>query len=416
MKILILGAGVIGVTNAYFLKKSGHDVTVIDRQPESGHECSYANGGQLSYCHAEPWATPKAMRKAIKWIGQKDAPLYFRWRVDPAMWKWGLQFLLNCRKSKVRDTTEAMLRLMLYSRKIMHELQDELNLEFDYLQNGILHVFYDEHLLDCEIRQSDFQVNLGASYKRLTPEQCLEKEPALKHRADDLVGGVYYPMDESGDIFAFTRGLEEKCQEMGVEFLFDTEISELNRSGDRIISVETSNGSMSADMYVMALGAYSPVYMKQIGIKLPIYPMKGYSISVPIENHEAAPQISITDQNEKIVYTTLGGVLRVAGTAEFAGYDHSVTQYRTELLKEAVKRNFPDCGDVEKATEWACLRPSTPDCPPILGRTQYDNLILNTGHGTLGWSQGAGSARIVADIIDGKYPKISLAGLTLDRF
>ena len=415
MKILILGSGVIGVTTAWFLAKNGHDVTVIDRQGESARECSFANGGQLSYCHAEPWSTPKAMKKAIRWMGKKDAPLLFRWRLDYNMWKWAFQFLGNCTKEHVGENTEVMLRLMLYSREMMHELQSELNLDFNYLQKGMLHIFDDEYSLNCSIRQSEHQKELGAPYERLTADECVAKEPALKHRKDKLFGGIYYPWDESGDVFKFTKELTAKCKDLGVKFMFGTEIRSLKKEGDKITAIETSEGDIEADKYVMSMGAYSSVYLRKVGISVPIYPMKGYSISVPVEESTEGevPMVSITDQKDKIVYSHLGNVLRAAGTAEFAGYNHDILPYRTNMLKEAVKRNFPNSGDVNIASEWACLRPSTPNSIPILGKTPYDNLVMNTGHGTLGWTQAAASAKIVSDIIEDNKPAIDLAGLTL---
>lgn len=419
MKILILGSGVIGVTTAYFLSKRGHDVTVIDREPESARECSFANGGQLSYTHAEPWANPKSLKKAIQWIGKKDAPLMFRFRADYHMWRWACKFLWNCRKKATLKNTETMLRLGLYSREIMHRLQDELHLDYHYTQCGILHFFTDQYALDCATRQAEFQKDRGAPYELLTKEQCLEKEPALKARAHELVGGIYDCLDESGDVFMFTKALAERDKKKtgeSVTFQYDTTITGLRVEGNRIAAVQTDKGDMEADVIVMSLGAYSPVFLRKIGIDVPIYPMKGYSISVPMEGYDGAPNVSITDQKDKIVYSRLGNVFRVAGTAEFAGYDHSVNPYRIQLLKEAVRKNFPDAGDIDNATEWACLRPSTPDGPPILGRCRYENLILNTGHGTLGWTQSAGSARIVADIIEGKTPEIAMDGLTVDRF
>ena len=418
MKILILGSGIIGVTTAYFLSKRGHDVTVIDREPECAMECSFANGGQLSYCHAEPWASPSALVKAAKWLGKKDAPLLFSFRADLQQWLWTFKFLRNCTSGRVKRNSENMLRLGLYSRKVMHEIQQDIDFDFHYCQKGILHTFNKKSDLDHEIKQSEFQKTFGAPFEVLTPEQCIEKEPALSNIKENLVGGVFYELDESADIHEFTEKLAEKDKTIGsgVKFLYDTNVEELKTDGKKITGVKTDKGEFEADIYVMALGAYSPVFLRPIGINVPIYPMKGYSISINTKGYDGAPELSLTDQAHKLVFSRLGDILRVAGTAEFAGYNHDVNPVRIEMMKQVVRDKFPNCGDIENAAEWACLRPSTPEGCPTLGKIKYDNLVLNTGHGTLGWTQGAGSAKIVADIIEGKEPEIDMKGLNAKRY
>ncbi len=415
MKIIILGAGITGVTTAYFLGKRGHDVTVIDRGDEPASECSYANGGQISYSHAEPWANMKNVKKAIKWIGKKDAPLLFHFRADPYMWLWIMRFLRNCTNSRICKNTQTMIQLGLYSRDIMHEIQRELSLSFDYSRKGILNLFGNEKDFQSFIRQSEFQKGLGIPYEILTPAQCLDKESTINNITSELAGGIYYPLDENGNINQFVKQLADSCGD-NVEFKYNIDILKLNKHGNAISSVTTSEGEMEADCYVMCMGCYSPLLLRKIGINIPIYPMKGYSISVKITDTIKAPEMSITHHDKKIVYSRLGDILRVAGTAEFAGYDDSITKHRIDTLKDSVKKYFPDCGDIDGADEWACLRPSTADGPPIIGECGLHNLVLNTGHGTLGWTQSAGSAKLTADIIEGKKPDIDIKNLSYKRY
>lgn len=416
MKVLILGAGVIGVTTASFLTKRGYEVTVIDREPASAMECSFANGGQLSYNHAEPWASPTALRKAVKWIGQKDAPLVFPLRLDPVMWAWIFRFLSNCTNNRVRRNTETLLRLGLYSRTCMHRLQDKLHLDFNYQKTGKFFVFETQKDFEAALKQSEFQHRLGANFIKLSPEECLEREPAFSSVINNLVGGIYDPEDETGDVHSFTETLADYLISQGTHFLFDTTLESINVEGNKIHSVTTNAGELEADIYVMALGCYSPTFLRQIGIKVPIYPMKGYSISATVTDESKAPTNSVTHASQKIVYSRLGNVLRAAGTAEFAGYNDIIRPERIAMLKHDMEYLFPECSDTAHASEWACLRPSTPDGPPILGASPYKNLFLNTGHGTLGWTQAAGSAAIVANIIEEKQPEIDISGMTLERW
>ena len=416
MKVLVLGAGVVGVTTAYFLAKNGHEVTVVDRGEEPASECSYANGGQLSYTHAEPWANPAVLKKAIGWLGRKNAPLLFNLRADADQWKWIFKFLMNCGHRTVDRNIRTILRLNLYSRLVMQEIREDV--DFDYRNSGIIHFFRKANDMENALRLSELQHSLGAPYERLTTEKVIEREPALKNIANRIVGGILYPLDESGDVHKFTIELAKKCQSMGVEFLYKKEITEIRLRGSEIYGVQCGRDLLEADKYVVALGAYSPVYTKAIGVKLPMYPLKGYSISIDNSGSEESsiPSYSLTDQEEKVVYSKLGNILRVAGTAEFAGYNDDINDYRVGLLKKLVAKTFPGCKNIKEASEWACLRPSTPDNIPILGKTKYPNLVLNTGHGSLGWTQAAASAKIVSQIIDDQRPPIDISGMTLDRF
>jgi D-amino-acid dehydrogenase len=417
MKVVILGAGVIGVTTAYVLASRGYEVTVIDRQKESASETSYANGGQLSYSHAEPWANPAVFAKVFKWMFKDDAPLVMRPRADYRMMRWGLSFLRNCSKSLADANTVTMLRLGLYSRKKMDQLVQATGIEFNFSRDGILHIFSNEQGFEQAKRQAAFQENLGCKQDILTVEQCITKEPALQGCADRLAGGIYAHLDESGDVCTFTRELTRICrEELKVNFLFETDAKSLIKDGKTIRAVQTSQGDITADRFVVSLGSYSSAFLRPLGMNFPIYPMKGYSVTIPANIH--TPKLSLTDQQTKTVYSRLGDRLRVAGTAEFAGYNDDIRAHRINVVLNAVKSLFPSAMPEDESVieNWACLRPSTPDGPPIIGKTPLDNLYMNTGHGTLGWTQAAGSAFLFADYFDGQPTEVSLDGMTVERY
>ncbi len=415
MKIAVLGAGVAGVTTAYVLASRGHDVDVIEQASEAATECSYANGGQLSYTHAEPWANPGVFPKLFKWMFQDDAPLVFRLLPDPHQIKWSLQFLLNCSAKNAHRNCETMLRLGMYSREKMHTIDETTKLDFDYRKEGILHIFTDQKALDAAIAHNRFQMSLGLGGEEveLSREECIAKEPALASSTKPFIGGMYSAVDESGDVRMFTAGLAKYCAEkLGVTFHYNTRIAWLREKKSKIKHIETSKGKMTADAYIVCLGAYSPKYVRGLGIPIPVYPMKGYSITVPA--WESAPTLSITDDEKKIVFSRLGDRIRAAGTAEFAGYNQRIREKRIRPLLTCMKEIFPEA-QTKKAEKWACLRPQTPDGPPLVGPTKYNNLYLHTGHGTLGWTQSAGTAHILADIIEDREPEISIDGLTFPR-
>lgn len=415
MRILILGAGVVGITAAYELAGRGHQVSVVDRGDKGATETSFANGGQLSYSHAEPWATPSVLKKLPGWLLRSDAPLVFRPRADLDMFIWGLKFLRNCTSSRAHAHCIALLRLGLYSKLKMPSFMSAVGAQSDYSKKGILHIFSADAEWQAAIAQVEFQAKFGGDEKVISAKECLTLEPALADSLCPLVGGIHAYLDENGDPFLFTNALIERCaSERGVTFHFNTSIESLEACEGHITHVKTSAGDMEADVYVLATGPYSPSFLKPLGIRVPIYPMKGYSITLPANDH--SPMQSITDGSVKIVYTRLGQRMRVAGTAELAGYNTDINEKRiTPIIREA-KKMFPKALWDEPIERWACLRASTPDGPPILGRTPYPNLFLNTGHGTLGWTQAAGSAHIVADLIDGHMPEIMLGGLTLERY
>lgn len=414
MKVVVLGAGVLGVTTAYELARRGHEVEVVERQEFAAQECSFANGGQLSYSHAEPWANPHVFPLLFKWMFKEDAPLVLRPRADAAMIEWGLRFLWNCQPARARKHSAALLRLGLYSREKMHELLADTGVEFHHLKKGILHVFSEQAELEDAKKQVEFQQKLGCEERILTHDECLAMEPALQHSAKPIIGGIHAPMDESGDIHVFTQSLAKLCAERyGVTFTYQTDVQRLHTDNGKIISVATNRGNLQADAYVMALGAASPLFLKPVGIKVPIYPMKGYSLTFDAD--EFSPHTSITDGALKIVYTRLGDKVRVAGTAEFAGYNTEVRESRITPMLRGIQSLFPKA-DLSNVRRWSCLRPSTPDGPPTLGATRQSNLFLNTGHGTLGWTQAAASAAIVADAVEGKQAAIALDGLDAMRY
>lgn len=416
MKVAVLGAGVIGVTTAYFLARGGASVTVVDRQPGPALETSFANGGQISVNHATPWATPSTPLKALKWLGRSDAPLLIHPRWDPALAAWLIRFLANCTRRRLRANIERALRVALYSRGQLAELRTETGIEYDQLTLGILHIFRNPRDYAEALPGSSLMTQLGCERRIVSVDECVALEPALAWTRDRLVGGIFSPGDESGNAHTFTLRLAELCESLGVLFRWRQPVRRLLRSGHRIVGVETDGGGIDADAYVLAFGSWSPLLLKPLGMALPVYPGKGYSVTIPIGGHLGAPTLGLIDDEFKMVYSRLGGQLRIAGTAEFAGWDTSVTEARARFLLTKALELFPNCGDVEHAEFWAGLRPSTPDGVPVIGRTGLDNLFLNTGHGTLGWTMACGSGRVVADLMLGRTPEISLDGLGIDRF
>jgi len=391
MKVAVLGAGVIGVTSAWYLRRAGHEVQVIDRREGPGLETSFANGGQISADHAAPWAKPGVPLQALKWLAQEDAPLLFRLRADPAQWRWGLRFLRNCTSERFKENADRLQRLGRYSRSQLQQLRTQTGIRYDQSERGIL-VLYTEG--------REFEPGMK------TPDECAAIEPAvapLKHR---LVGGRLYPDDESGDAYKFTAELANLCEADGVKFDFGVAIEGFSASNNEIKAIRTQTTAIEADAYVLALGSYSPLLARPLGIDLPIYPLKGYSVTMPVKDPAAAWTVSLSDEAHKLVLSRLGDRLRIAGTAELNGYDTSINETRCRAIVKRVMELFPDAGDPAKAQFWTGLRPATPDNLPCLGRTKYLNLFLNTGHGTLGWTHACGSARIVADLVGGRRPEI----------
>ncbi len=415
MEIVVMGAGITGVTAAYVLASRGHKVTVLEQEAAAALQTSFSNGAQLSYSHAEPWANPAVFGKLLGWMFRNDAPLVLRPRAELRMLKWSMMFLMNCSAARARENCERMWRIASYSRDKMAQIRGETGVEFNFLQNGILHVFSDRKAYAGAIKQADYQETLGCKEHVFSKAQVLEKESALQYANKDIIGGLYSETDESGDIHLFTRNLAQYCQEnLGVQFFYGAQITSIEKNNGKITSVKTSQGNFSGDSFVLSLGAYSALLAEPLGLKLPIYPMKGYSITVPA--WEDAPSVSITDDEKKVVFSRLGDKVRAAGTAEFAGYNTEVREVRIKQIIGSLESLFPRATLDDRMTKWACVRPQTPDGPPIIGRTSIDNLFLNTGHGTLGWTQGAGTAHLLADIMEGRETEIKIAGLELSRY
>jgi D-amino-acid dehydrogenase len=410
MRVIVLGAGVIGTTSAWYLARAGHEVTVVDRQPEVALETSFANGGQISVSHSEPWANPGAPLQILKWLGREDSPLLFRPHAELAQWLWGLRFLVECLPGRTRRNTESILTLALYSREQLRQLRRDTGIQYDFQTGGILHLYEERAEFERARGQAELLKARGVDLEIRTPQECLAIEPALRHSIGRLAGGAYAPSDECGDARLFTTNLADLCRSEGVGFRFNVSVRRLEIARgalDRVV-IDDEKGieeSLRADAYVVALGSYSPLLLAPVGIAAPIYPVKGYSITLRLEPGDEAPRISLTDHARKIVISPLGGRLRVAGTAELDGYNTEMNETRCAALLKRCLEWFPKAGRAENAQFWTGLRPATPSNLPLIGRSKYPNLFLNTGHGTLGWTLACGSARALADIVSGRRPE-----------
>lgn len=409
MRVIVLGAGVVGVTAAWYLSEAGHEVTVIDRQPAAAQETSFANGGQISVSHAEPWANPSAPLKVLEWLGREDAPLLWRWRADLQQWFWGLRFLRECMPGRTRANIAAIMRLALYSRASLRALRRSTGIRYDHLERGILHLYFSEQEFAHAARQAELMREFGCERIVKSAEECHRLEPALVQGQLKLVGGTYTAGDESGDACLFTQKLADLCVLRGVEFRFNQPIDALLPEDGRIVGVRLGNGEvLTADAYIVALGSYSPMLLRPLGIRLALQPGKGYSATLPLDEKSVAPTVSLIDDQHKLVFSRLGQRLRIAGTAEFAGYDTSLNALRCQALMDRAVQLFPRVGNLEKVEFWAGLRPVTPGNVPLVGATRYGNLYLNTGHGTLGWTMACGSGRVLADLVTGRQPEINV--------
>jgi len=416
VKVIVLGSGVIGVTTAYYLARAGHEVTVVDRQAEPAQETSFANAGEVSPGYSSPWAGPGVPVKAIKWLLMRHGPLVIWPKLDPVMWWWMLKMLRNCTAQRYAINKSRMIPIAEYSRDCLRALRAETGIKYDERSQGTLQLFRKQKQLDGTAEDIAVLKQTGVPFEVLDPAGCIAAEPGLATAKVKFVGGLRLPQDETGDCHMFTQALAVEAARLGVQFKFNTSIERLVAEGGKITGVVTSAGTLHADGYVAALGSWSPRMLKPLGVSVPVYPVKGYSITVPIIDAGGAPESTVMDESYKVAITRLGDRIRVGGTAEISGYSSSLDAARRATLDHSLTDMFPRGGDLSKATFWCGLRPMTPDGPPVIGATRYSNLHLNTGHGTLGWTMACGSGRVLADMLSGRKPDIDVSELNVSRY
>lgn len=414
MHVVVLGAGVIGLATAWCLSRDGHRVTLVERNQGVALETSYANGGQLSYSYVAPLASPSVLPKLPPWLLSADAPLRFRPQADLQQWRFCLAFLLACTQRQSDLTTRQLLALSFYSRALTRDLVEAGGLDFAYARSGKLVVHSDAGAYDAACRLLDYQASLGCEQQALDADACVALEPALAHMRPLLAGGIHTPSEDAGDCYRFCTGLEQRLRAAGASFVLGEAVQRLATEGGRIRAAETAHGAVEGDAYVLATGNRSVALARSVGIRLPMYPLKGYSLTVPIADDAGAPRVSVTDYAQKVVYARLGESLRVAGMAEIAGHEPTPDPQRIALLARQAASRFPAAGDYHGARAWCGLRPATPKGPPVLGTTLYPNLMLNVGHGALGFTLAMGSAQVVTDLVAGRAPAIPLDGFRLD--
>ena len=410
MKIAVLGSGVIGTATAWWLAAAGHEVVVVDRQSGPGRETTRGCGGVVSASYAEPWATPQTPWQLLRWLCKDDAPLMFKPSLDSKQWLWGLAFLRECQTARFEQNLRAMVRLSEYSRDVLVQLRQDLMLNYSYHEHGILNFYRDEHSFSMSQSMADRLRDIGIERRLLSVPEMLALEPTLHGIKDQLVGGDYSSDDEAGSAYEFTNQLAQKAQSKGVQFLFQHQIEKLHCLDGKVQHVELIDDEgqyqqLQADAFVVALGAYSPLLLKPLGISCPIYPAKGYSATFTVLQPDQAPKSSLIDSKNHLMFTRLGSKLRVSGLAELTGYGRALSQQRCAKIVQLTKELFPTQLDFDTVQLWSGLRPSTPSNLPLIGRSHIKNLYLNTGHGTLGWTMGVGSGRALADLIDGHQPE-----------
>lgn len=417
MNVLVLGGGVVGVSTAYYLAKAGHAVTVVDRQPGTGMETSFANAGQVSPGYSSPWAAPGIPVKAMKWLMMRNRPLVLWPNLEPRFYGWLAAMLANCTEEAYRRNKGRMLRLAAYSREVLRALRADTGIDYDHREKGTLQLFRTQKQLDHVTSDTSILAAYGIGYEVLDPAGCRAAEPALGFVPDTYVGGLRLPGDETGDAHLFTKRLTTLCEALGVKFLFGTSVEAILTDGTAVTGVKTgSAGTLTADAYVAAMGSFTPQLLKPLGLRLPVYPVKGYSLTLPVTDDAGAPVSTVMDETFKIAITRLGDRIRVGGTAELAGFSHTLRPPRRATLERSLTDLFPRGGNLGQSTFWTGLRPMTPDGTPVIGATGFKNLFTNTGHGTLGWTMACGSARVVADLISGRAPDIEHDDLAIARY
>ena len=423
MHVAVLGTGIIGVSTAWHLLQRGHEVTLVDRQPEAALETSFSNAGQISVSYCEPWANREAPLKALKWMFSSTSPLLFRPQLDPAQWRWGLQFLSQCNDAAFERNVAQLVALGSYSHAALKDVVAETGIEYHRLERGIAHYYTDARSFDGAADAAAVMRRFGVQRQVVSREALLKIEPALKAFSDRIVGGTYTPSDESGEARAFTQQLAVRCARRGAQMLYDHDIERIEAAGGEVRQVlvrDRASGtarSLNAQAYVVACGAYTTPLLKSVGVHVPIYPGKGYSATLALLQPDKAPNVSMIDDQLKIAMSRLGNSLRVAGTIELGGYDLSLdtplARKRCGMLVRRIEEVFPGVADTRTPTEggdpqfWTGLRPATPTNIPLIGRTKVGKLWVNAGHGTLGWTHGAGSGKALAELISGEQPAIN---------
>lgn len=416
MHVIVLGSGVIGTTTAYYLARQGAKVTVLDRQPGAAQETSYANAGQVSPGYSTPWAAPGIPLKALKWLFKKHAPLAIRLDGSLYQLKWMAAMLANCSAERYAVNKERMLRLAEYSRDCLRELRADTGIHYEERARGTLQLFRTEAQMEAARRDIAVLEEVGVPYELLDRNRLVTAEPALARSLHKLAGGLRLPNDETGDCRLFTTRLAEMAAALGVEFRYNQSVTGLNTAGGQVTGVRVGNEVLTADRYVAAFGSYTRGFLEPLGLDLPVYPVKGYSLTIPMKDEAAAPVSTILDETYKIAVTRFDDRIRVGGMAELSGFDLRLKDARRKTLELVVNDLFPGSGDVARAEFWTGLRPMTPDSTPVVGPTRYGNLFLNTGHGTLGWTMACGSGKLVADQVLGQRPQIRTDGLALSRY
>ena len=415
MRVIVLGSGVIGVTSAYYLAKQGAEVTVLERQAGPAEETSFGNAGQISPGYSTPWAAPGIPFKAVKWMFQHHAPLAVQ--LDSSMWQlqWMLQMLKNCSANQYAINKERMLRIAEYSRDCLRSLRQETGIHYENRAKGTLQIFRKEAQLEAVQRDIQVLQETGVDFKLLDAAGLAQVEPALANAQDKLVGGLHLPNDETGDCYLFSKALAQHAKNLGVNFQFNQKVERIIVEGNTIKGVLVNGQVLTADRYVLAFGSYSRDFLKPLHLDLPVYPVKGYSLTIPIIQPDLAPQSTVLDETYKIAITRFDQRIRVGGMAELSGFNLGLNLDRRATLEMVTHDLFPG-GDLKQAAFWTGLRPMTPDSTPIIGATQYPNLFINTGHGTLGWTMACGSGKLISDLVMGRSTEICTEGLSLQRY
>ena len=417
MRVIVLGAGVMGVITAHELARDGHEVVVVERNGGVAEEASFGNAGIVAPGHTYAWASPRAPLMLLRSLWRDDTALRFKLSLDPKMWLWSLRFLANCTAARNRANTLVKLGLCIYSRERLQALREETAIAYHETTGGTLYLYRDPHHLETAIANMALLADNGLDgLAGIDMDQAAALEPAIAPVKGKFAGAVHCAADESGDSNLLCRELTRRMADNGVDFRFGTTVQGLRAEAGRIAAVVTDRGDITGDSFVMALANQSPLVLKGLGYRLPIYPIKGYSLTLDTAGHNGAPTVPVIDEEYLVAFTRIGERLRVTAAAEFAGYDTGFKAADFGPMTRVARELFPSGGDYTKPSHFACLRPMTPDGPPVIGRGRHENLIFNTGHGHIGWTMAAGSARIAADLVSGKAPDIDISGMTPDRF